>query len=133
MLKVTKKKRPKNIKKIAKEATEGRVLLLHALPYMDCFVYVLRIDKTLFTYHAIINGQMYFSFLEVDFKEGEERELTEEEVKGYVGTILATAHTTIEFNLGKMNKQEQALGKDVLDAAEMAFGDKKKGKKVNGK
>lgn len=128
MLKATKNKRPKNIKKLAKAATEGRVLLLHALPYMGCFVYILRFDKTLFTYHAIINGQMYFDFIEVSFPDGVERELTEDEVKGYTGMALATAHTTIEFNLNKLKKNEQELGKVVLETAEAVYGDKKKGK-----
>ena len=128
MLKVTKNKRPKNIKKLAKAATEGRVLLLHALPYMGCFVYIMRFDKTLFTYHAIINGQMYFDFIEVNFPDGVERELTDDEVKGYTGMALATAHTTIEFNLGKLKENEQELGKIVLDTAEKVWG-KKKGKK----
>lgn len=119
-------KKPKNIKKLAKKST-GRVQLLHALPYMDKFVYIMRIDETLFTYSVVIDGQMWFDFIEADVEEGQK--LTDKQVQDFTGITLATAHTTIETVLGKNNENEQAVGAEIIKVAEKAFGGKKKGKK----
>jgi hypothetical protein len=116
-------KKPVDINKVSKNATKGRVQLLHALKYMDCWVYVLRIDKTLFTYHAIINGEMYFSYVEADISEG--KRLTDKQIKGYIGIILAGAHATIETVLGKNKESEQALADTFIKAGEAAWPEEK--------
>jgi hypothetical protein len=120
-------KKPVDINALARKATKGRVKLLHAMPYLGCMVYVLEFDKEIFTYHAIINNQMYFSFIEGQLPVGKKR-FTTEQIKNYVGLALASAHATIETVLGKNKKSEQALGETIIKAGEAAFGD---GKAVN--
>src|SRR5437762_2064809 len=117
--------KPQNINAMAQLPTKGRVKLLHALPYLGWMVYVLQIDADIFTYHVVINDQMYFSYVEGVLPKGKKK-FTQQQIKNYVGVVLATAHTTVETVTGLNNKTEQELGRTVINAGETVFGNGKK-------
>lgn len=118
--------KPKDIEKIAKNPTKGRVKSLYALPYKGCMVYLLQIDGDIFMSLSVINGQIFQFYLEMTPSSGR-KTLSNDEVDKTIQILLAGAHTTIEQQLGiEQSDKEAGQAAEVIKVAEDAFGDKPK-------
>lgn len=117
-------KEPKDIEKVAKNPTKGRVKLLYALPYLGCMVYLMQVDADIFMSLSVINGQLFHFYLEMTPAEGKTK-LSKQDIEKVVQILLAGAHTTIEQQVGgKQNDKEIAQAEEVIKVAEEAFGEK---------
>ena len=115
---------PKDIEKIAKKPTKGRVKLLYALPYIGCMVYLMQVDADIFMSLSVIKGQLYHFYLEMTPAEGKDK-LSKKDIDKVVQILLAGAHTTIEQQVGKVqSEKEVAQAEEVIKVAEQAFGEK---------
>lgn len=117
--------KPKDIEKMAKNPTKGRVKSLYALPYHGCMVYLMQVDVDLFMSFTVIEGQIYHFYLEMTPAEGK-KSLTKNQIDHVIQILLAGAHTTIETKLGiKTDDRTLAQADEVIKVAERAWGGKK--------
>jgi len=104
--------------KLKGKRVRGRVEVLKAMKYRGCMVYVRRYDKEIFTYDAVIDGEIYFGYLVMKPKKGTTK-LTDEEVQSTRNLIWAGAETTIDTKLGiKLDKATKKKAQAVIELAE---------------
>ena len=86
---------------------KGRMKILLAMKYKDCFVYVRKIDRDLFIWDAVFEGQLYSSYMIITPPEG--KELTDKEIAQATEMCYAGAAATIDLQLGEelTNTQKQ--------------------------
>lgn len=88
--------------------------------------YVIRqFGDTVMEYIIPFENEVYTMFIELVPDDGEERELTETEVRSGVQVLVAGAHATIEYLKKIDNDQHHALAEEAIKAGEQAWGDDK--------
>lgn len=89
---------------------KGRMELLKTMPYKGCQVYVRRIDKDIFLYDVVIEGQIYSDYFIITPDKGQ-KELTEGQVITAAGWTFAGACATVDEVL-KL-KQKKLLSNSI--------------------
>jgi len=117
--------KPKDIEKVSKKPTKGRVKTLYALPYLGCMVYLMQIDTELFMSMTIIEGTIRFFYMEIPIK-GKAKNFNREQIDKILQVLIAGAHTTVDIVKGiKQDEKEKGQSAEVIRVAEEAFGGKK--------
>ena len=121
-------KKPPDLYKKAKKV-KGRIEVMKALPYRGHMIYIRRIDKDLFMYDLIFEGQIYSSYIVITPAKGKKK-LNKNEIDRAAALILTGALATIDALIG-----DEVSEKDIATAKQFESGretfDKGKKKVVN--
>ena len=92
------KKKPNPQQPEPRDAT-GRVMLLKAIPYKGCMVYIRRIGVDFFEYLVVFDKEIYTGYWIISPPKGK-KDLTKEQISQAGGLAMAGAMATIDMQYG---------------------------------
>jgi len=113
---VSQMKKKLKLPKIKSKTIRGRIKVLLALGYEGNKIYVRQIDKDMFLWDVVWNGEIYSSYIVINPEKGR-KTLTKEQTKIAIDMCYAGACATIDVMMGKELGRKEKENVEIFEKA----------------